>query len=556
MSTPNPHPPTSPTPSGLENSSPSNSPHDRSNSTGAPSPSGNVHNTTHHPASATASPTDAPRPADTQIRSTDASADAGDDRDCASMSRHTGDSSVAIQSSPADAPRPTDIQSRSTDSSTAADGTPCSAASDPPKRSRRSTASSPAYSHLRLVAMPAPSAPLPAWARSPHSPDFHDPIESVDSSESSGPSRPVGSTPVAAISEHASNGSSVSSEPDSPIDPMATLADSDAWRPPPASMICIVRPRPGEPTRNPLSSLAARATPIAIAAGALVAATFPNHAATADPPPCPPFVEVHCDHGGSAGGGPPIGEPCTPGPGHWSPAMPESICLPETPIDQREQFTFGLTRWNRAVQARAHPNVVNCMVSLSGQSILLGGGSRSEAISASFQHRTGEFWQGAGPAAPRIVQLRATGFAGLSIAVTCGPSRGCTATASAAAAGGCSSLGDASATLEPKAIGGTASYDGASSTFEIEGDVGVLVDDSGPTMTGEISRDISWRLEGEGAASGSASYVVRPDRAYCAYTNRPIVRRSYAAIASAVAVTVEAGSASAVGIATAGFSVN
>ena len=84
----------------------------------------------------------------------------------------------------------------------------------------------------------------------------------------------------------------------------------------------------------------------------------------------------------------------------------------------------------------------------------------------------------------------------------------------------------------------------------------MTIDDSGPSMTGDISSEVSWTLHGVGAASGSASYVVRPDRTYCAYTNRPIVRRAYAAMSAAVAVTVDAGAAAAVAIATAGFDVD
>ena len=279
-------------------------------------------------------------------------------------------------------------------------------------------------------------------------------------------------------------------------------------------------------------------------------------AANGAPPPCPPLVDVPCDGLDHDGGDPPITQPCVPGPGNWVRTPRLAICVPEQPIELREQFTFGLTRWNSVTQAHSRPTVANCMVSLSGQSIFFGTGSQSLATSASFQTTVQELWEGDGPAAPRLVQLVANGFAGLSIAVTCGPSTGCSATASAAAAGGCQSLGDASATLEPKSIGGTARYDSAQSAFRVQGDLGVTVDDSGPSMTGDVSSEISWTLHGTGAASGSASYVVRPDRTHCAYTNRPVVRRAYAAMSAAVAVTVDAGAAAAVGIATAGFDVN
>ena len=153
------------------------------------------------------------------------------------------------------------------------------------------------------------------------------------------------------------------------------------------------------------------------------------------------------------GGDPPVFQPCQPGAGAWVRTPIESTRTPEAPVDLRETFTFGLTRWNSVIQASSQPTVASCLVSLSGQSIFFGSGSRSLATSASFQRTAREIWDGEGPAAPRVVQLAANGFAGLSIAVTCGASRGCSATASAGAAGGCSSLGDASATLEPKAIG-------------------------------------------------------------------------------------------------------
>ena len=62
---------------------------------------------------------------------------------------------------------------------------------------------------------------------------------------------------------------------------------------------------------------------------------------------------------------------------------------------------------------------------------------------------------------PRLLALEATGFAGMSIAVTCAASAGCSATASATAAGGCSSLGDASAILEPRSIDASALFNAA-----------------------------------------------------------------------------------------------
>ncbi|MFZ9690951.1 MAG: hypothetical protein ACO3EP_02845 [Phycisphaerales bacterium] len=282
------------------------------------------------------------------------------------------------------------------------------------------------------------------------------------------------------------------------------------------------------------------------------------HVAAADPPPCPPFVEIPCvDPAGGDGdaGTPPI-ELCTPGPGAWTRSPIERQITPTEPHDRREEFSMGWTRWTRHEMANGSPSHASVSLSLSGQSIFQGIGSQAAAIAASFQSRIREYWEGPGPAAPRLLALEATGFAGMSIAVSCAASSGCSATASATAAGGCSSVGSASAILEPRSIDATAIFNTESSRLQFEGNVGAMIDDSGPTMSGEVSRDSTWSTQGVGSASGGASYVVRPERTYCAFTNRPCVRRAFGTTSVALAGTVDAGSTASAASAVVGFDVH
>lgn len=281
-------------------------------------------------------------------------------------------------------------------------------------------------------------------------------------------------------------------------------------------------------------------------------------AAAASPPPCPPYVELPCvppDPDGEEGGVPPTFV-CQPGPGGWVRPPISHAGSPAQPIDDRLEFTMGLTRWHRHRTAESRPSFASCMTMLSGQSIFAGTGSQATSIAASFQTQLREYWEGVGPASPRLVSLAATGFAGMSISVTCSPQMGCVSTAASTVAGSCASLGNASALLEPRAIDASVRYDASSSRLEFEGNIGASVEDSNLSMIGSMSRDARWSLQGTGAASGGASYAVRPDRTYCAFTNRPITRRGSAGMSTSVAATVNAGSAAATAIAVAGFEVN
>ncbi len=75
-------------------------------------------------------------------------------------------------------------------------------------------------------------------------------------------------------------------------------------------------------------------------------------------------------------------------------------------------------------------------------------------------------------------------------------------------------------------------------------------------MSGEITRDSTWSTNGVGAASGGAVVRRAPERTYCAFTNRPYVRRSFGTASVSLAGTVDAGSSASAASAVVGFDVN
>jgi hypothetical protein len=77
----------------------------------------------------------------------------------------------------------------------------------------------------------------------------------------------------------------------------------------------------------------------------------------------------------------------------------------------------------------------------------------------------------------------------------------------------------------------------------IDGNFGLAIIDDSVGINGKISKKVSWQLEGAGSVSGSAAYVVTPDRSYCAYTNRPIVFRSNGMAIATGGVSVDANGA-------------
>lgn len=292
------------------------------------------------------------------------------------------------------------------------------------------------------------------------------------------------------------------------------------------------------------------------AAAMAIAATLGAAAAANDPPPCPEFMELPCFAEGESSGGPHGPSPqCVPGAGQWVNTR-EHQGTPASPMDRVDEYSVGWTRWCRSINARSEPNRIVIGASLYGQSIFLGGASQAAGVGGGFSTVDRETWHGAPPAAPRLLQLSAEGFASMGLSVVCAPRIGCSAAGSVSISGSCSSVGDAWALLPPRTLNAMAIYDSILRHIRIAGRIGGRVDDSGLTYSGEISASDSMITEGTGVAAGSASYTVTPDRTFCAFTNRAVVRRGLGNAVASVNVSVEAGNAAASAIAMVHMGVN
>lgn len=294
-----------------------------------------------------------------------------------------------------------------------------------------------------------------------------------------------------------------------------------------------------------------------VAAAAAIAASLGMAAAGSDLPPCPEFLELPCFSSGDDSPGTPQGPvpQCAPGAGQWVTTQ-EHQGTPASPMDRVDEYSVGWTRWCRSVNARSEPNRIVIGTSLYGQSIFFGAASQTAGAGGGFSTVDRETWQGPPPAAPRLLQLSAEGFASMGLSVVCAPRIGCSAAGSVSVSGTCSSLGDAWAMLPSRTLDAMAIYDSIVRRIRVAGQIGGRVDDSGLTYIGEISASDSMYTEGTGLAAGSASYTVKPDRTYCAFTNRPVVRRALGNAVAAANVSVEAGHAAASAIAMVHMGVN
>jgi hypothetical protein len=290
---------------------------------------------------------------------------------------------------------------------------------------------------------------------------------------------------------------------------------------------------------------------LAVLTVALAGATHGDANTSNDPPPppCPPLIELPCNSPEEGDGSPATPMvACQAGEGTWVQER-EHHGFPTPQVQSFETYTVGWTRWGRSMLARHEPNRVVVGAGLSGQSIFMGGGSQALAIAGSFSTVDADVWRGAPPPAPRLVQLAAEGFASMSISVTCAAIVGCSAGGAVSVSGMCSSLGNASADLPGRSLVAAAAYDAIIQRTRIEGRIGMPIPDSGPSFEGSISAEHSISVHGTGVASGSASYQVRPDRTYCAFTNRPVVRRAMGNATTSLSASVSAGHAAASSVA-------
>jgi hypothetical protein len=109
----------------------------------------------------------------------------------------------------------------------------------------------------------------------------------------------------------------------------------------------------------------------------------------------------------------------------------------------------------------------------------------------------------------------------------------------------CSSLGSANASIDGLTITGSVGFDEFNEDFEVVGNFGPLVNVLTESLEGSLSASTNWSTQGQGSHSGSASVTVRPDRLYCAFTNRPYVARAGGlAVAGGAGSVAENGSVS------------
>jgi hypothetical protein len=276
--------------------------------------------------------------------------------------------------------------------------------------------------------------------------------------------------------------------------------------------------------------------------------------------PCPMMLERLCgaDPTGNGGmGGLAAMCDCACGNGWWTRA-PISVSLsPGKPMNMHPiSETINSVFWRWQLTEIAQPGHVEAGVEMFGLSSWWHAGSMTKRASARQATLIRELWLGTGIPCPRLVTIAAMGGAMLELSLTCSPSVGCTASGSATAVGSCSSVGRASADIVDKTVRGTVGYNSYSHTVVVDGDFGFAIADNSVGIDGKISKKVDWKLDGPGSVSGTAAYVVTPDRSYCAFTNRPIDLRSNGwAIATGAMSVDENGSTSMSALAIVGLTV-
>lgn len=258
--------------------------------------------------------------------------------------------------------------------------------------------------------------------------------------------------------------------------------------------------------------------------------------------PCPSVLERPCDADGAA-----VPCDCRCGEGWWSRRTVSIGTTPAAPWESGPQVTtVNLTTWRWSGAASAFAGHAEASHDLTGYSTLWHAGSMTKSVSAAHSTVEREEWEGTGAPCPRLVHVAAMGGAMIELSLTCSATVGTGASGSVSLAGACKGPGNASAQLDGKTVTGTAAYSQLSHNVVAAGKLGTTVDDDGFGIDGRISREVQWKLQGNGVATGSAAYVVLPDRTYCAFTNRQLTLRSSGSVAVSIGATVDDnGSASA-----------
>lgn len=253
--------------------------------------------------------------------------------------------------------------------------------------------------------------------------------------------------------------------------------------------------------------------------------------------PCPD-IEIEC--GDAAGGtqGPGESSSCTCGPGEWVRLERRPILMPMQAMNDEGQHAVNGTRWRFCRRSVALPGSVHVSASVDGASQFWAQGALTGSSRALFAKSWREEWQGTLPACPRPVSLEALGGGTMTIGVAVSPRAGCAASATSSGSGATSGPGSLPFTLSPVNLDGRVQYDGTTERFEISGTFGGEMDLVRPNVRGTISSRDEWSTEGQGTATGAASFTITPGRRYCAFTNRPVHVWVQGAVSVSVAAAV------------------
>lgn len=215
---------------------------------------------------------------------------------------------------------------------------------------------------------------------------------------------------------------------------------------------------------------------------------------------------------------------CPCGPGAWVRELPSTKIEPTVPVETIEQEQlFVILR-----KAKATPSSASALVNGIGNSSCVFGcssGALSISERAAFSSSEREYWEGTLPPCPRMVTLAAMGSATQAVGVATTAHLGCSASASSTLAGACSSLGDASAQLSHSLLA-QAQFNSASTAVKVSGNIGAMISVESVSIQGSYSKLDSWEATGIGSATGTASFIVKPDRTYCAFTNKAVTKRA------------------------------
>lgn len=254
--------------------------------------------------------------------------------------------------------------------------------------------------------------------------------------------------------------------------------------------------------------------------------------------PCP-RVELPCEASGEGEPGEGEEQPCPCGPGDWFDRVILHQSIPSVPTNVDSWTMIGMTYFGYVKKESTADQHAQARIELTGKSYFWDAGSYSIRAFASLRHNVENSWIGTGPPCARQVNLSARGGATLLISASCAARLGCTASASATGAGNAESKGNASAELHDLNMTGHVGYNAVKDDFSVDGNFGAALDYESPSITGSFSRQVNWSTDGVGSHSGTASYSVRSGRTWCAWTNRPVTRKSYSTAGATAAGSVD-----------------